>query len=352
MIEWIGTTRYVYNRALQYLKETKEPCRFQTLRNKFVTKKNNPLVEDWEVRTPKDIRAGGLKDLEIAYKAAFSNLKQGNILKFDLRYRTRKKSFSISIPSSALKNIKNGIQIYPSYTDKKPIKTSKDKALLKLDFNHDCRLKLDNGKWYLFVPYDVNIQKLNTTGKCALDPGIRKFQTIYSENSVEIIRLRKEKLVKLQNKLSLLQSLRDKKSISKSHYIRGIRRVYFRIGNIIDDMHYKTINKLVSEYKTIFIPRFESQDIVRINKNRSSRRLCLTLEHYKFRNRLISKAEIVNSDVVVCTEEYTSKTCGKCGILNDIGSNEVYQCNTCGLRIDRDINGARNILIKCLRDID
>ena len=52
----------------------------------------------------------------------------------------------------------------------------------------------------------------------------------------------------------------------------------------------------------------------------------------------------------ICTEEYTSKTCGRCGELNDVKALDVYSCNKCKLVIDRDVNGARNIYIKVLNN--
>lgn len=55
------------------------------------------------------------------------------------------------------------------------------------------------------------------------------------------------------------------------------------------------------------------------------------------------------SNVTICTEEYTSQTCGVCGELNkELKDSEVFKCNKCNLIIDRDINGARNIYIKNL----
>ena len=51
----------------------------------------------------------------------------------------------------------------------------------------------------------------------------------------------------------------------------------------------------------------------------------------------------------IITEEYTSKTCGRCGWLNNNLSNkDTFKCRSCGLHISRDINGARNILLKHL----
>ena len=46
-------------------------------------------------------------------------------------------------------------------------------------------------------------------------------------------------------------------------------------------------------------------------------------------------------------ESYTSMTCGNCGIRNkQLGGNETFYCEKCNFETHRDINGARNILLK------
>jgi putative transposase len=72
----------------------------------------------------------------------------------------------------------------------------------------------------------------------------------------------------------------------------------------------------------------------------------LNLQHYRFKERLRFKCVEYSSKLVDCTEEYTSKTCTRCGTLNEVGSSEVYRCSKCNLTIDRDVNGARNIYLK------
>ena len=43
-------------------------------------------------------------------------------------------------------------------------------------------------------------------------------------------------------------------------------------------------------------------------------------------------------------EWYTSKMCSKCGnIKDDLKGNKVYDCLKCKTKMDRDINGSRNI---------
>jgi putative transposase len=55
-------------------------------------------------------------------------------------------------------------------------------------------------------------------------------------------------------------------------------------------------------------------------------------------------------NVVVQDEAYTSKTCGMCGTRNNkLGSNETFICENCTFETHRDVNGARNILLKSLK---
>ena len=75
-----------------------------------------------------------------------------------------------------------------------------------------------------------------------------------------------------------------------------------------------------------------------------------TWSHYRFRQHLISKArEYPHVRIQETTEEYTSKTCGGCGVQNNkLGGSKNFACGSCAFRSDRDFNGARNILIRHL----
>lgn len=77
-----------------------------------------------------------------------------------------------------------------------------------------------------------------------------------------------------------------------------------------------------------------------------ARRL-LSWAHYAFRQRLVSSAFWGAGRCVIQTKEpWTSKTCGLCGSLHrELKGNPVYRCvrPECGVVLDRDVNGARNI---------
>ena len=80
-------------------------------------------------------------------------------------------------------------------------------------------------------------------------------------------------------------------------------------------------------------------------------RLMLNESHFKFLEKLKNKCKEKQNILIIPTEEYTSKTCGVCGKLNKPHDRD-YKCLSCGVEIDRDINGARNILLKCLEVIN
>jgi putative transposase len=134
-------------------------------------------------------------------------------------------------------------------------------------------------------------------------------------------------------------------------------RVRERIQNLIKDLHNKAVNLLVNSYKVIYLPTFDSSQMVikkRSGKKRKinskSVRQMLTLSHYKFEKHLQQAALRKGVIVVLCNESYTSKTCGNCGHINyKLGGKKVFKCPHCGSQMNRDVNGARNILLRALQ---
>ena len=360
--QWLGTTRYVYNNALNGIKNNKESFDAYKLRDKYVSKNfnqpfglyelfYNPKFEyvphDWELETPKDIRAGAIRDLCKARKTCLSNLKNGNISKFKINFRSKRKPCSVELPKSSIKIGGKKVKIFPRKLNSS-IKLSNDRCLKKLVLNHDCRMTFDKNRWYLIVPIDVQKKRYNFKPgtSCGIDPGSRKFVTVYGDDETTKVHVNKGYFKKRQSKLDFFQSLTSLKKMSKSKYKRLINRIYNRLDDSVDEMHNKTINELVNSFETIYIPIFESQKMIGSKKlNKGTKRNLMQLKHFKFRTKLMNRGY----NVSVCTEEYTSKTCTSCGNIKWLlGCSETYHCDKCSVTLDRDINGARNILIKCL----
>ena len=95
-----------------------------------------------------------------------------------------------------------------------------------------------------------------------------------------------------------------------------------------------------------------TKSIVNNNKNLTKRtkEIAMLMRLYVFKQRLQYKCKLKNIGYKEVDEAYTSKTCTNCGYKNDnLGSAEIFKCSKCKYKVDRDINGARNIL---LRNID
>ena len=74
-----------------------------------------------------------------------------------------------------------------------------------------------------------------------------------------------------------------------------------------------------------------------------------SLSHYAFREKLLSRAKEAKNKIIITSEAYTSQTCTKCGNMKkDLKGNKEYKCEKCKNTIDRDINGARNIMIRLM----
>ena len=69
------------------------------------------------------------------------------------------------------------------------------------------------------------------------------------------------------------------------------------------------------------------------------------------RELLIQTAKGMDKNVFVVTEQYTSKTCCKCGALHHkLGGNTRFKCPGCGFEADRDIHAAFNVFLKFLKE--
>ena len=228
--------------------------------------------------------------------------------------------------------------------------------------NSTVTITKEGESYYICGSFDVDYKQLQTRvmNSVSLDPGVRTFMTLYSSDGLVgkigdgII----DKLSVIGKKIDRMTSIITKKE-ENSKTRRNMKRrccgLRTKIRNIVTDLHWKTINFLCLNFRTIIMPNFEtskkvqkSAKCVRQITNVTVRNM-LSLSHGKFLERLKYYAEKSNTQLIITNEEYTSKTCGKCGEIDKkLGGKKMYICEKCGYKSDRDINGARNINIKLL----
>jgi putative transposase len=124
-----------------------------------------------------------------------------------------------------------------------------------------------------------------------------------------------------------------------------------KISNLVNELHWKTIDYLVKNNNNILIGNMSSKSIVKKTGNLRSmtKRIAMSLRFYEFHQRLKYKCDVHKIGYGKINEWMTSKMCSFCGnVKEDLGGKEMYDCDKCGIKMERDINGARNIHMKAI----
>lgn len=343
LLKWNEVYRRVYNLTAAYLKNNKL-CSFPKLRK--IIDKNIKLNKNLEAlsnssKIPKHTRDNAIKDCIKAYKTAFSNLKSKNIKYFKIRYKKKKHHLSsIVIEPAAFSKRKNGFAI----------KTlgEIDSDIELTDIDKECRLCYNSRTkvFILRVPYTKKVNGVRKSyEKCALDPGENVFQTVYTpdKNCYKICSR------ETNNQISdLIKRIENIKTENKKHK-KCEFRLREKLSNKVKDMHCKACNFLCKHFDVILIGNLSTKSITSKDKilNKTSKKNLLALSHFAFKQRLIFKSEEYNNIVKIVDESYTSKTCGGCGEIDEnLGMKRIFKCSKCPFKCDRDVNAARNIMIK------
>ena len=239
-------------------------------------------------------------------------------------------------------------------------------------FDKSCSVTFKNGRWFIQVQQIIPLQpEIQGDVKCiSVDPGVRTFATCYSDQEALIIgeNLAKERLYPLMKKVDKLISRKQKVLNTQKgvlfedmpqwardeirHCNRLIDTLKCKKDDILLDVHNRTAHYLVTNYDVIFLPTFETKNMVRRRGKvrtirRNTCRQMLDLAHYKFKMRLKWYAKKYGKHVVDVNESYTSKTRSWDGTIDEkLGGKKVIK--GIGFSVDRDINAARNIYIKSL----
>jgi putative transposase len=190
----------------------------------------------------------------------------------------------------------------------------------------------------------------------AIDPGIRTFATLYDPDGYhydwapgdhEKLRLRCLKIDRLISQI-------DKKLKKDGTYIDSNRKK--RMKKALNRMRQQIQNLRTEVHRNVvLLPKFETSQMVAKRSRRKLKsktaRAMLNWSHYSFKQRLNNKAAEYGTQIIECTEEYTSKTCGMCGSIHEkLGGNKTFVCPSCKWIVDRDLNGARNIFLKWIME--
>lgn len=333
--KWLAACRYCYNQAIALQRSGKRLSKLK-LRNEVMQSD----LPQWVKETPCHIRQNAIFDAYLAFKASS-----------DAKFR------SCRDVSQAIKfndcNFSNGTW----YSRLTKGLTFVAAELIPQSCNQGTQLVFVKGKWFAIFPLAVQLKSIESFGLIALDPGVRTFLTGFDGckfvefGSCDIGRITRI----CQHLDNLMGSLAKEQSRNRRRRMRqAAHRMRTKIRNLIDESHKQIAHFLTNNYRVIFLPTFETSDMVAKAKRKirsKTARAMLTWAHYRFKLTLKHQAQLTLSIVVDVTEEYTSKTCTRCGQVHaKLGGSKLFRCPECGFTLPRDWNGAFGILLKALRD--
>jgi putative transposase len=200
------------------------------------------------------------------------------------------------------------------------------------------------GRWFVSILVEATVETLPLADSAVgLDAGITSLVTLSSGEKIanpRHERADRKKLARAQRNLAR----KEKGSANRAKARLKVARVYARIADRRRDHLHKLSTRLIRENQTVVIEDLTVRNMLR---NHSLARAISDAAWSEFRSMLEYKADWYGRNLVAVDRWYpSSKLCSACG--HRIGAMPLnirtWECPTCGITHDRDVNAARNIL--------
>jgi len=341
LAENLDTCRWLYNRLLQDLNESKE----KGIKLKpYDTQNLIPLLK------PENPQLGKVysKVLQMVNYTLWSNIK--------------------GLSASKKRGMKIGHIRFKGYGwyntlnyNQSGFKLDQDHGLLHLSKIGDMRVKLyrkiegcikaiiikrEGKRWFAIIQADQEPQPLPETMEAiGLDVGLTSFVVDSEGNEIENPRCAEQsadKLAKLQKKLAkAVKGSNNRKSIKDK-----IAKLHKRINCQRDDFLHKLSRMYVNNFDIICIEDLDVKGLKEEGHNNGLHRSIHDASWSKFAFMLSYKAQSAGRKLIKVDPRNTTQKCSSCGsIVKKELSNRMHECPYCGFSCNRDYNASMNILI-------
>jgi transposase len=216
------------------------------------------------------------------------------------------------------------------------------KFYLPLFKNEKLWVKLYDKQWFSILYYNYTLEYNNynfNKNICSIDIGCKNFISLYGLNGLCYkIKSDYKNIDELLQNTEISYNLKDK-----------------IITDLINNLHNISAQFICNVYDIIYIGYVNNKGNINSKEmNTIEDNLLKILCHNKFLNVLKYFAKKYNKKLYIVDESFTSIQCGNCGecnkfkriIDNDDSERRKYICQYCHNIFCRDLNAARNILIK------
>jgi putative transposase len=355
-----GAARYAYNWALRLVEQRLEQRRagedvevpWTMFRLQWIWNRAKHQVAPWWAENSKEAYKSGLDGLARAlknYSDSQAGRRQGRATGFPRRKRKGRSRDACRFTTGQIK-------VLP---DRKHVQLPRIGALKIHESTRKLARRLEQGtarilaatvtrtadRWYVSFTVEVQRHLPASNGHdivVGLDLGVRHLATLSTEATIPNPRALEHSLRKLRR---LNRQLARRKPDSKRRKVtrRRLARVHARAANLRRDALHKLSTTLATQHGTVVIEQLNVAGMVR---NRHLARVIADAGLAELRRQLTYKMTWYGSRLVVADPFYpSSKTCSACGWVKAklTLAERIFTCEACGLRIDRDLNAARNL---------
>jgi putative transposase len=180
-------------------------------------------------------------------------------------------------------------------------------------------------------------------GIVGIDLGLTHFATLSTGEKIEsprYLRKAEQRLKRLQRRVSR----REKGSKGREKACLELARQHEKVANQRKDFLHKLSRRLVDENQVLAV---EDLNVKNMQRNHHLSKSISDASWSEFLRQLRYKGEWYGCQILTIDRFYpSSKRCHQCGSLNHALrlSDRAWTCESCGVRHDRDLNAALNIV--------
>jgi putative transposase len=202
----------------------------------------------------------------------------------------------------------------------------------------------DIDQWFVaFAVEEEPVAKKAAPGQVGVDVGVSNIVALSDGTLIENPSFLSTSSSRI---LSLNRQLSRKRRGSSNRMRTKVRleKAWRKLKRQRDDFTHKLSHELVEKNGLIV---FEALNVKNMVRNHRLASAIMDASWWKLRQLTAYKAERRGGRVLLVNPAWTSQKCSRRGVMNpkmkDL-SQRVFECDACGLVLDRDVNAARNVL--------
>ena len=337
LIQQYATCRWVWNQCVEAFNKHENTNQTSLMKQVTAWRKEHIWLSDQPVVPQQQV----VRDFVTAKKAFFDKIRKAprfkskRIRKLSLNYTTR----GFSITDAGRLKLAGNIVIPVVWSRNLPSEPSSVRV-----FRDSC------GDWWASFVVDTEPQTRfrDSDGQVGIDWGVKTPATAsrpgFDLGYTPRVKENAKALAKYQRRMARFKAKQEWEKYRKAKKKKA--KLERRVKRQRREQSRKWAQHVARHNKTVAVEDFKSTFLFK-KKNMAKKSADIGIGIAK--RELISACQTFGSDVFVIDPHYTTMDCSNCGTRAkaklDLGT-RIFHCDFCGSTIDRDVNAARNMLLR------